>query len=51
MDWQQLPVVKGGKGFKFKVSAIHMSTRIKYSEILDDHTRFITLRICIGFRV
>ena len=38
MDWQQLPVVKGGKGFKFKVSAIHMSTRIKYSEILDDHT-------------
>lgn len=37
MDWQQLPAVKGGKGFKFKVSAIHMSTRIKYSEILDDH--------------
>ena len=36
MDWQQLPAVEGGKGFKFKVSAIHMSTRIKYSEILDD---------------
>jgi len=37
MDWQQLPSVKGGKGFKYKVSIIHMSTRIKYSEILDDH--------------
>ena len=36
MDWQQLPAVKGGKGFKFKLSAIHMSTRIKYSEITDD---------------
>ena len=36
MDWQQLPAVKGGKGFRFKISAIHMSTRIKYSEIMED---------------
>lgn len=37
MDWQQLPAVEGGTGFKYKVSLIHMSTRIKYSEILDDY--------------
>lgn len=37
MDWQQLPCVKGGSGYMYKVSAIHMSTRIKYSEILDNH--------------
>lgn len=36
MDWQQLPAVKGGKGFKFKISAIHLSTRMKYSEISDN---------------
>lgn len=38
MDWQQLPCVVGGKGFKYKISAIHMNTRIKYSEICDDHS-------------
>lgn len=37
MDWQQLPAVKGGKGFLYKISIIHMSTRIKYSEIVDNH--------------
>lgn len=36
MDWQQLPAVKGGQGFRYKISAIHMSTRIKYSEIMED---------------
>ena len=37
MDWQQLPAVKGGSGFSFKVTIIHVSTRIKYSEIVKDH--------------
>ena len=37
MDWQQLPAIWGGSGFAFKISIIHMSTRIKYSEIHDDH--------------
>lgn len=36
MDWQQIPAVKGGKGFRYKISAIHMSTRIKYSVITED---------------
>ena len=33
MDIQQLPAVKGGKGFEYKISAIHTRTRMKYSEI------------------
>lgn len=33
MDVQQLPAVAGGKGFEYKISAIHMRTRLKYSEI------------------
>ncbi|MFK7971494.1 MAG: integrase core domain-containing protein [Bacteroidia bacterium] len=37
MDWQQLTAVKGGSGFRYKISIIHMSTRIKYSEIHNDH--------------
>jgi len=37
MDWQQLPAIKGNKGFAFKISIIHMSTRIKYSEIHHDY--------------
>jgi transposase InsO family protein len=37
MDWQQLPAVKGGRGFRYKISVIHMSTRIKYSEIVKDY--------------
>ena len=38
MDWQQLPAIKGNKGFAFKISIIHMSTRIKYSEIHHDYS-------------
>lgn len=38
MDIQQLPAVEGGKGFEYKISAIHLRTRLKYSEIHPDHT-------------
>jgi transposase InsO family protein len=37
MDIQQLPAIKGGSGFEYKISVIHMRTRIKYSEIHDDY--------------
>jgi hypothetical protein len=37
MDIQQLPAVKGGRGFEYKISAIHLRTRLKYSEIHPDH--------------
>jgi hypothetical protein len=37
MDIQQLPAIKGGHGFEYNVSAIHLRTRVKYSEILPDH--------------
>lgn len=33
MDIQQLPAVRGGEGFEYKVTLIHMATRLKYSEI------------------
>jgi Helix-turn-helix domain len=36
MDIQQLPAVKGDKGFEYKISAIHLRTRLKYSEIHSD---------------
>jgi transposase len=36
MDIQQLPAVKGGQGFEYKITAIHLSTRFKYSEIHSD---------------
>ena len=36
MDIQQLPAVEGGKGFEYKISAIHLRTRLKYSEIHPD---------------
>ena len=36
MDIQQLPVIQGGKGFEYKISAIHLRTRFKYSEIHPD---------------
>lgn len=38
MDWQVLPAIKGNAGFAFKISIIHLSTRIKYSEIHPDHS-------------
>jgi transposase len=36
MDIQQLPVVEGGKGFEYKITVIHLRTRLKYSEIHSD---------------
>lgn len=36
MDIQQLPAVAGNKGFEYKISIIHLSTRMKYSEIHDN---------------
>lgn len=36
MDVQQLPALKGDSGFAYKISIIHLSTRIKYSEIHDN---------------
>lgn len=37
MDIQQLPAVEGGQGFEYKISIIHLSTRVKYSEIHDNY--------------
>lgn len=37
MDVQQLPALKGNSGFEYKISSIHLSTRIKYSEIHDNY--------------
>ena len=36
MDVQQLPAIKGGQGFEYKISLIHLKTRWKYSEIHDN---------------
>ena len=33
MDIQQLPAIAGNEGFEYKISIIHLSTRVKYSEI------------------
>lgn len=38
MDVQQLPAVKGDKGFEYKITAIHLRTRLKYSEIHPNRT-------------
>ena len=38
MDIQQLPTISGGHGFEYKISAIHLRTRFKYSEIHPDHS-------------
>ena len=35
MDIQQLPAIEGNEGFEYKISIIHLSTRVKYSEIHD----------------
>lgn len=37
MDIQQLPAIEGHKGFEYKITAIHLKTRLKYSEIHPDH--------------
>lgn len=36
MDVQLLPAIEGSTGFEYKISIIHLSTRIKYSEIHDN---------------
>ena len=33
MDIQQLPAIEGQTGFEYKISIIHLGTRLKYSEI------------------
>ncbi len=38
MDIQQLPAIKGNKGFEYKISLIHLRTRWKYSEIHFNYT-------------
>lgn len=37
-DVQELPAIKGHKGFEYKISFIHLRTRWKYSEIHPDCT-------------
>ena len=37
MDVQQLPAIEGGTKFEYKISIIHLSTRVKYSEIHDNY--------------
>lgn len=37
-DVQELPAIKGGTGFEYKISFIHLRTRWKYSEIHPDCT-------------
>jgi transposase len=37
MDVQHLPPIKGSSGPQYKISIIHLATRIKYSEIHDDY--------------
>jgi transposase-like protein len=38
MDVQVLPAIEGNEGFEYKISIIHLSTRIKYSEIHGDYS-------------
>jgi transposase-like protein len=38
MDIQQLPAIEGNTGFEYKISIIHLSSRMKYSEIHPDTT-------------
>ncbi len=37
MDIMTLPAVKGNKGREYKITLIHLATRVKYSEIRSDH--------------
>jgi hypothetical protein len=36
MDIQQLPAIEGQTGFEYKISILHLGTRLKYSEIHAD---------------
>lgn len=38
MDIQQLPAIEGEQGYEYKISLIHLATRVKYSEIHPDST-------------
>ena len=37
MDIQTLPTIKGDKGREYKITMIHLNTRVKYSEIHSNH--------------
>jgi len=37
MDIQTLPAIEGNEGYEYKISIIHLSTRVKYSEIYDNY--------------
>jgi hypothetical protein len=41
MDLQQLPAFQGGKRSEYKVSCIHLRTRLKYSEIHPEATSVV----------
>lgn len=45
MDIQRLPCIEGQKGFEYKISLIHMRTRLKYSEIHDNHRSATVVRV------
>jgi transcriptional regulator with XRE-family HTH domain len=38
MDVQVLTAIEGNEGYEYKISIIHLSTRIKYSEIHSDYS-------------
>jgi len=45
MDIQTLPAIKGDKGHEYKISLIHLATRVKYSEIQSDHRSETVLEV------
>lgn len=45
MDVQQLPAVAGGHGYEYKISLIHLRTRLKYSEIHPSCTSHIVAEV------
>jgi transposase-like protein len=47
MDIQQLPAIAGNEGFEYKISIIHLSTRIKYSEI---HSNYESVTIAAVYQ-
>lgn len=47
MDVQQLPAIEGETGFEYKISLIHLSTRVKYSEI---HTECTSQTVAAVFQ-
>jgi hypothetical protein len=45
MDVQQLPAIAGSRGFEYKISALHMRTRLKYSEIRPTCTSAVVAQV------